>query len=341
MNKIITGLALFGSIFLFTPVAFGQSQSLSGSLSFTAQLAQTLDALRVTVESLKVQVQQLQARVASQSTGQNLTTAPAPLPVAAVQPIAPVLNVSFLPDPEKNPQFAQYTVNSFQKNVELLRLHLEAQNFDIFVNGIQIIMNNFGSGLDVQNVRVYQIGKVLLGSVSNMSSNSLVQIPFTPPLDVPNMQAGGYRDIMIVADLNTGGTGLIRLEVNGFTVAAGTQVTGLPISGRNHLWTSGVPAVPTNLTVSIPFLNAPVVFLNWQDNAVSEFGFKVEYSPVITGFPPVYKEAASLPSSSAIAPTPYNYFFVGLPATTYNFRVKTYNHYGFSSYSNVATITTP
>ena len=90
------------------------------------------------------------------------------------------------------------------------------------------------------------------------------------------------------------------------------------------------PAAPSGLTASA--VSSSDVDLSWSDNSSNESSFVVEHSPDGTN----WSELTSLDAEST------SYRVTGLtPTTTYRYRVKAMNGAGSSSYSNVATVTTP
>ncbi|MEO7754869.1 MAG: fibronectin type III domain-containing protein, partial [Terracoccus sp.] len=96
--------------------------------------------------------------------------------------------------------------------------------------------------------------------------------------------------------------------------------------------TPTLPATPSGLTATAA--SSAAVDLSWVDNASDETAYVVERSPDGTGSWTVL--AGSLPAGST------SYSDTGLSASTaYSYRVKATNVAGSSTYSNVATTTTP
>ena len=92
-----------------------------------------------------------------------------------------------------------------------------------------------------------------------------------------------------------------------------------------------VPAAPTGLVASAA--SSSQVDLVWNDNANDETGFKVEQAP---GGSNAFTEVVTVGTDVT------GYQRTGLnPATSYSFRVRAFNTDGSSSYSNIATATTP
>ncbi|MDB6023840.1 MAG: N-acetylmuramoyl-L-alanine amidase family 2 [Verrucomicrobiales bacterium] len=90
------------------------------------------------------------------------------------------------------------------------------------------------------------------------------------------------------------------------------------------------PQAPTALTASA--VSSSEIDIAWTDNSSSEVGFKIERSPDNVTFTQIATNAAA---ATTFAST-------GLAANTlYYFRVRSYNANGNSTYSNVASATTP
>lgn len=141
--------------------------------------------------------------------------------------------------------------------------------------------------------------------------------------------------------------GVTQTNITTFTDSPPSTATNYffyRIRGFNNFGTSspsnviGPPATPSNLTANlVPYQNNPVgvaVALTWQDNSNNEVGFTVERST--TG-----------PTSG------FTFIPLGTPANststlnvviwpgTFWYRIRSGNSAGYSSYSNVASITVP
>jgi hypothetical protein len=93
---------------------------------------------------------------------------------------------------------------------------------------------------------------------------------------------------------------------------------------------TGTPAAPTNLAAAAA-ANGTDVTLTWTDNSSNEQGFRIECKS--TG---AYSQIAS------VGPNVKTYTNKGLnPSTAYTYRIRAYNFFGNSSYSNEASTTTP
>ena len=91
-----------------------------------------------------------------------------------------------------------------------------------------------------------------------------------------------------------------------------------------------LPNIPSGLSVTLTA--ATESKLTWTDNSSNEDGFKIERKAEGE----TYKEIKSLPVNSI------EYHNTGLlPNTIYYYRIRAYNSYGYSDYSNEASITTP
>ena len=82
----------------------------------------------------------------------------------------------------------------------------------------------------------------------------------------------------------------------------------------------------------VPDASAAQLSLSWADNSSNETGFKVERATGSGAFSQITTTGANVTS---LTDTSLN------AATTYSYRVRAYNSSGISSYSNVASMTTP
>jgi hypothetical protein len=93
------------------------------------------------------------------------------------------------------------------------------------------------------------------------------------------------------------------------------------------------PVAPSGLSGSA--LSASLVRLTWIDNASNEDGVEVWQAPDVTGSPGTYALVETTPMNSTEA-------FVGslTAGTTYWFRVRTFNSFGQSAYTDAVSVTT-
>ena len=132
---------------------------------------------------------------------------------------------------------------------------------------------------------------------------------------------------------NTNGTVYIRVEDTDQTAGNRAKdqllVDHLYIRAESGSGGGDPPAAPTELIATAN--GASQVNLAWTDNAADEAGFKVERSPDGIGF----TEIDTTPGNQA------NFIDSGLLAnTSYWYRVRAWNAYGDSPYSNVVSVTT-
>ncbi|HEX9784767.1 MAG TPA: DUF1349 domain-containing protein [Opitutaceae bacterium] len=102
---------------------------------------------------------------------------------------------------------------------------------------------------------------------------------------------------------------------------------GAPI--RKSLALAWLAAVATAF---VPGASAAQLALNWEDNSSNESGFKVERAVGSGAFAQITTTGAN---ATGFTDTSLN------EATTYSYRVRAYNSIRDSTYSNVATMTTP
>ncbi len=101
-------------------------------------------------------------------------------------------------------------------------------------------------------------------------------------------------------------------------------------SNEANTWTGSYPQAPSNLTTTA--VSTSQINLSWQDNAYDESGFKIERK---TGSGGTYSEIATVGANTT------NYQNTGLQSgTNYYYRVRAYNYWGDSGYSNESNTST-
>lgn len=153
-------------------------------------------------------------------------------------------------------------------------------------------------------------------------------------------QTGGFRTVMSYSC--TGGTRVSYFSNPNVTLATG-EVTGTPTANNAQSMTNTkaivaafratvsitLPASPSNLTATA--LSATEISLAWSDNSSDETGFRLERSADGINWTEFAVTAGNIAS----------YIDTGLAASTnYQYRARSYNSAGNSSYSNIGTATT-
>lgn len=92
------------------------------------------------------------------------------------------------------------------------------------------------------------------------------------------------------------------------------------------------PAAPSNLSYAI--IAGNIVKISWQDNSSNEAGFMIEHTPFMWNTYDPFKEMVRVPKNQT------SYVFIHLiPGNTYELRIRAFNAYGHSDYSEVLTFT--
>lgn len=92
------------------------------------------------------------------------------------------------------------------------------------------------------------------------------------------------------------------------------------------------PKAPSNLEVEVEYYQAPFyrIYIKWKDNSDDESGFKVERRKGDSGsWGEIFNTSANITDVESL---------INL-VITYYYRVRAYNDYGYSDYSNVVIIT--
>ena len=126
-------------------------------------------------------------------------------------------------------------------------------------------------------------------------------------------------------------TGLQALTTYSFRVLAFNTFGNSAYSNTASATTPGAPpAAPSNLTAVA--VSRSQVNLTWGDNAGNESGFKIQRSTSGGAFTLI----------ATVGPNVTSYSNTGLQAgTKYRYRVRAYNAFGNSSFSNKAAAKTP
>jgi len=124
------------------------------------------------------------------------------------------------------------------------------------------------------------------------------------------------------------GTGLVIVGIILLTITS----YGCPRANKKDTGTgSSQPLIATPTSLTATSISPFQINLNWQDNSDNENGFRIERKTV----------SGSYTVCAIVSFNKTSYSDTGLsPATTYFYRIKAYNTYGESLYSNEATTTT-
>jgi hypothetical protein len=124
----------------------------------------------------------------------------------------------------------------------------------------------------------------------------------------------------------TNGSGAVNNKIDYIDIA---QTSGSTSSGSSSTTLTIPPASPTSLSASSA--SSSSIKLTWHDNSVRESGYKIERSTDGRNFSQIASVGASVTS----------YTNSGLSSgKKYYYRVRAYNAYGNSSFTNVASATT-
>jgi PKD repeat protein len=123
----------------------------------------------------------------------------------------------------------------------------------------------------------------------------------------------------------TAGSYVARLTVTDNLGAMNSITTTIQV-------TANLPGTPSNLTATA--ISRSQINLNWSDNSGSETGFKIERC---TG-----AACSNFAQIATVGANVKNYSNTGLKRnTSYRYRVRAYNSFGNSAYSNIASAKTP
>ena len=341
MNKIkvsLTVLLIVGG-FLSVSGAFAQNYTTTpqNQLPFFAQIAQVLNSIGAQLDVLQKEVNSLQGKITTQQTVTPPPTinyfpiVPPPLPPTPL----PTVTVSLDPVTPASGSFAPGTLN-----VPFTRVILVATGGNASLNAIQIVSNSSNALTSLANIRVYDlITGSLIGSSNWQGFNGVFYYAWIYPTTPITLNNYIIRTLAVVADIQTTAPtpGSVRLGVGGLNFAfPGASISGLPIFGNSmSIFAAGTPNPPSNLVATAT--SSPLqVGLVWQDNSTNELGFQVEKATTSGNFlvtaltPPVVATSSGTFFDSNV-----------LPGTFYQYRVAAFGLNGTSTYSNIASVTTP
>lgn len=152
-------------------------------------------------------------------------------------------------------------------------------------------------------------------------------------IDRADGSGGTFRTIGVVTSgtFQFHDTAVVPLGSYRYRVRAFNDQSCSAYSGEDDVETSdGLPAPPSDLVAEAA--SAFSIQLSWADHSADELGFRIERAP---GGTSTFQEIA------VVGPGVAEFLNAGLTtATSYSYRVRAYNAFGASGYTNVATATT-
>ena len=174
------------------------------------------------------------------------------------------------------------------------------------------------------------------------TSSDTIELSWTDNSDnedgfkIERKEAGGtYSEIATVSANTTSytDTGLNPNTTYYYRVKAYNSFGESSYSNEAHATTppeGTPPSAPSDLAAEAT--SPTEVSLSWTDNSDNEDGFKIERK----------QEGGTFSVIATLPPNTTTYTDTGLtPDTTYTYRVRAYNSFGYSDYSNEAEVTTP
>lgn len=122
-------------------------------------------------------------------------------------------------------------------------------------------------------------------------------------------------------------TGLVPGTRYYYRVCAYNNIGNSGYSNVSSTVTGCIPQAPSGLTATASVDTASIIYLSWNDNSANELGFKIEIST-----DGAYWAETALTGANAVS-----FANTNLSAGTgYYYRVRAYNNYGNSAYTNTA-----
>ena len=215
-----------------------------------------------------------------------------------------------------------------------------------------------GSTARTVSLTVNAIGILSVTPSAGLTSRGPAGGPFSPASQVYTLANSGAAGLDWSAtntaawvslsatsgSLAAGGNTTVTVSINANGLADGSYTDNVTLvnltygSGTTNrtviLTVTEIPAAPSGLTATAVFPDQ--INLSWTDNSINEDGFKIERALDNGGSPGAWTQIATVNSNVTA------YSDTGLsPNTTYWYRVRAYNSYGDSDYSNQADAVTP
>ena len=238
---------------------------------------------------------------------------------------------------------ATFNLANFPHNGTAQVWQLTAANTINRLSDVNFIGGSFNATLPAQSVTLFVL-PTAAGNQSPVAVISALPASGLAPLNVAfDGGASSDADGSIVSHAWNFGDGA---TASGVTTShsyatAGSYVARLTVTDNlgamNSITTTiqvtaNLPGAPSNLTATA--ISRSQINLNWSDNSGSETGFKIERC---TG-----AACSNFAQIATVGANVKNYSNTGLKRnTSYRYRVRAYNSFGNSAYSNIASAKTP
>ena len=238
---------------------------------------------------------------------------------------------------------ATFNLANFPHNGTAQVWQLTAANTINRLSDVNFIGGSFNATLPAQSVTLFVL-PTAAGNQSPVAVISALPASGLAPLNVAfDGGASSDADGSIVSHAWNFGDGA---TASGVTTShsyatAGSYVARLTVTDNlgamNSITTTiqvtaNLPGAPSNLTATA--ISRSQINLSWSDNSGNETGFKIERCAGAT--------CSNFAQIATVGANVKNYSNTGLKRnTSYRYRVRAYNSFGNSAYSNIASVKTP